>query len=131
MGGSEDDSVVGYGRRSVTEIPNEVGNDEPLHRRIHPTFVQPDGRISSQAFKDPEMSVDRAQYTSIEQTVLGHETYGVAEFLTEEARKLEQEVVSAKELLNPAHALVKGKKSKKIARRLARLSHWAKSIELS
>ncbi|MEM1203461.1 MAG: hypothetical protein AAGN66_09570 [Acidobacteriota bacterium] len=115
----------------MTEIPDEVGNDEPLHRRIHPTFVQPDGRISSQAFKDPEMSVDRAQYTSIEQTVLGYETYGVAEFLTEEARELGQEVVADKELLNQAHALVRGNKSKRTARRLARLSHWAKPIELS
>jgi hypothetical protein len=109
---------------SVNDIPDEIADDETLHRRIHPHFVRPDGRPSSQAFTDAEMSVDRAAYWEVTQTLHGYQGYGVASIVTSFARGLQQEVVADKELLNSAHALVKGKKTKGTARALARSANW-------
>ncbi len=112
----------------MTEIPDLVADDEPLHRRIHPTFKKDDGTVSSAAFTDPEMSVDRGSYCDLEQTLLGSSGYGVAVLLTATARGYGQEVVSDPVLLNPAHALVRGEKPKSIARKLARASMWIVQI---
>lgn len=61
--GSDAPDPLGYHRRAgVIEVPGVVADEEPLHRRIHPTFVRPDGSVSSQAFRDREMSVDRGLY---------------------------------------------------------------------
>lgn len=124
MGSDTLDTMAGNGRGGLSEIPGEVHDDEILHRRIHPSFVRPDGSISSQAFRDPEMSVDRAWYTTIEDTLLAYEDYGLAALIAVDARELDQEVVADRLLLNPAHALVKGRKTKSISRRLARSSSW-------
>lgn len=104
------------------DVPSAIDNGETLHRRIHPTFIKPDGSPSSQAFTDPEMSVDRAQYRSLDETMDGCPNHGCAAVETQFARGLNQEVVADHLLLNPAHALVKGKKTKSIARELARNS---------
>jgi hypothetical protein len=106
------------------DIPELVADDEPLHRRIHPFFRKPDGRVSSQAFTDPEMSVDRGRYWSAGQTLHGCNGHAVAMVVTFFARGLQQEVVADPVLLNPAHALVKGKKSKSIAKSFARMAQW-------
>jgi hypothetical protein len=111
------------------EIPGEVDNAEPLHRRIHPTFIRPDGRISSQAFTDPELSVDRGLYRDVAETLMNCDGFGVAVFLARSARELGQEVRADPQLLNKAHALVVGKKTKSIARRLARSSQWKVEID--
>jgi len=110
------------------DVPKAVADEEPLHRRIHPTFRRPNGALSSQAFGDPSMSVDRAHYLEVEQTLEGYEECGVARLITFRARQLGQEVVSDKQLLNLAHALVKGKKTKAIARALARAASWSVPI---
>lgn len=112
----------------IAEIPILVADDEPLHRRIHPTFKKDDGTVSSAAFSDPEMSVDRSPYWGLDQTLLGYSGYGVAALLAASARGYDQEVVSDPMLLNPAHALVKGEKPKSIARKLARASAWVVQI---
>ena len=109
---------------SVNDIPDDVADTEALNRRIHPDFVRPDGSVSSQAFTDSELSVDRAVYWDISETLQGYDGYGVASIIASFARELQQEVVADKLLLNPAHALVKGKKSKSIARALARSAVW-------
>lgn len=106
------------------EIPNEVAGAEPLHRRIHPTFVSSSGRVSSQAFTDPELSVDRALYREPSETLQNCEWFGLVAFLAQVARDIGQEVRADKQLLNQAHALVVGKKTKSVARRLARSSEW-------
>jgi len=106
------------------DIPDVVAEEEPLHRRIHPTFLKPDGSVSSQAFQDPEMSVDRGRYRALVDTLRGFPRYGVACLITFAVRQLGQEVLPAKELFNPAHALVKGDKPKSIARKLAKASDW-------
>jgi hypothetical protein len=122
--------VGDHWRNGVTEfasfdhIPEDIADTEALNRRIHPDFVRPDGSVSSQAFTDTDLSVDRAAYWEISQTLRGYDGYGVASIIASFARGLQQEVVADKLLLNPAHALVKGKKSKSIARALARSAIW-------
>jgi hypothetical protein len=119
-----------YRRRCVNEgkgvggIPDEVADTEALNRRIHPGFVRPDGSVSSQAFTDMELSVDRSAYCAVSETLVGCHGYGVASIIASNARKLQQEVVADRQLLNQAHALVKGKKTKSIARALARSAVW-------
>ncbi len=113
------------------EIPAEVEDTEPLHRRIHPTFVHPSGRISSQAFTDREMSVDRGRYREVSETLRNCKGFGMARFLAEAARNFGQEVRADPELLNPAHALVVGKKTKSVARKLARASEWVVELGAS
>jgi len=108
----------------VDNIPDDIADTEVLNRRIHPDFVRPDGSVSSQAFTDTELSVDRAMYWDVAETLRGYNGYGVASIVASFARGLQQEVVADKLLLNPAHALVKGKKSKSIARALARSAIW-------
>ena len=89
-----------------------IADDETLHRRIHPIHVKPDGNVCSAAFNDPEMSVDRASLRSADETLREYDGYGLAAFVTKHARDLGQEVLPDPELLNPAHALVTGKKTK-------------------
>lgn len=108
----------------MIEVPGMVADEEPLHRRIHPTFVRPDGSVSSQAFRDREMSVDRGHYWQAHQSLQGYDGYGLASIGTNTARSCQQEVVADGSLFNPAHALVKGEKPKSIARRLAVTASW-------
>lgn len=123
LGGAMTDETLHEGREEVSEI----ADDERLLRRIHPTQVDGD-RLSSSAFKDPEMSVDRAALLSSPQVALSkakHASHGLAELVARAARAMEQEVVhDPQELFEPewAHSLVKGAKPKSIARRLAAAS---------
>jgi hypothetical protein len=116
--------VGSNGRAALSEIPSAIADTESLYRRIHPDHVKPDGSLSSQAFRDPEMSVDRAEYCTPDQTLHGYPTHGVSAFLASFARQQAQQVVSAPELFNPAHALVNGAKSKSVARAFARTATW-------
>ena len=113
---------------TIDDIPTDIDDEEPLARRISPGFRRDDGRISSQAFTDTEMSVDRHAYRSADRSLLGYEGFGLAKFKTAEARKLGQEVVARCELLNPAHAQVNGKKTGSIRKALARASSWVVPI---
>lgn len=108
----------------MIEVPGVVADSEPLHRRIHPTFVRPDGSVSSQAFRDREMSVDRGDYWEAAQSLHGYDGYGLASILTSSARACQQEVVADGTLFNPAHAIVRGDKPKSTARRLAIAATW-------
>lgn len=124
MGGNSLAPLGGHRGAGVTDIPNYIDDQEVLHRRIHPLFVRPDGQPSSQAFRDPRMSVDRARYWEVNLTLREHANCGVAGLTASIARAIGQEVVSDAQLLNPAHALVLGAKPKSIARKLARASSW-------
>jgi len=115
----------------LIDIPTDIADTEPLHRRIHPNFVKPDGSISSQAFRDPELSVDRGRYWNIEKTLHGYQGHGIAALITAFARQHGQEVVAAPELLNPAHALVKGHKTKALAREFARSAKWVTAVPIT
>lgn len=108
-----------------------IQDEDILHRRIHETFSKSDGSISSQAFKDPEMSVDVAKLTTTEATLKDHSSCGLVALETKGARDLNQEVIHEPLTINGAHALVKGKKTKAIARKLAKLSSWVVNIPQS
>jgi len=103
-----------------------VADDEALWRRVHSTQLVPDGsgakRVSSAAFKDPEMSVDRR----LIREACGQ---GVVDSLGSSAALAEvsagacvargQECRPDPLVENPSHALVVGKKTKPTAQALA------------
>jgi hypothetical protein len=106
-----------------------VADSEVLLRRIHPTFNRPDGSVSSQAFKDLELSVDRlALLTSAEEALDVWKGYGLAALDAGDVRRLGLEVKADPLDDNPAHALILGNKTKAIARRLARMATWVRRI---
>lgn len=102
----------------------EVGDDERLWRRIHRKQLVPDGsggtRISSGAFTDPEMSVDRADLVEADgrthKSVMLPTSVGVAEFTARLARSLSQRVLARPLPGNDAHAEVHGDKKKRAVR---------------
>lgn len=105
-------------------MTTEVTDNEVLHRRVHPTHVKPDGSVSSAAFTDDELSVDRASLRTPEVTLEGRRNYGIVSLVVGEVRSLKQEVRADPTLLNPAHALVLGHKPKSLQRQLARSARW-------
>ena len=121
----------------------EILDSDNLYRRIHPNHRNPDGTISSAAFKGSdsyEYSVDLARLTSPKQTfdravLLNRACIGVASLTAGEVRELSQEAKhdplseEDQDGPNPAHALIIGDKSIPIARQLARRCEWV--FELS
>ncbi len=90
-----------------------VGRDEILWRRIHSAhFV--DGRISTAAFKDPEMSVDIARLRRYMSLTLENGV-GVASFCSAVAYDNGQLVSSNPLEDNQAHALVIGNKPRRVS----------------
>lgn len=127
--------VVGF-------VPETIAPDEVLHRRLKATQVHHEEgrptRVAYYSHRDPyRLSVDRAAYRSIEQTLEGHPGFGLAAI---EAAAAEEATGAPPEPDpipaghpdapegNPAHAnivipdnVTKSKRGK-IARRLARAS---------
>jgi hypothetical protein len=112
----------------MTDIPDFVSSDEPLHRRISPEQVRDDGSPSSQAYTDPEMSVDRGHFRDPVDSLSGYDGFGLAGLIAQFALDQGLQVLSDKLLLNPAHAVVRGNKTRATARRLARASTWVVQI---
>ena len=108
-----------------------VGRDEILWRRIHKDhFV--DGRITSAAFKDPQMSVDIARLRDDMSLTLANGV-GVASFSSTVAYDNGQQVYSNPLVDNQAHALVIGSKPRNVRREFCNSSVFAsrETIELS
>lgn len=105
----------------------EVLDSELLHRRIHPTHCV-DGRVSSAAFKDDELSVDRAKLREADESLRGHSHCGLASVLTSDARAHHLEVTADPNLFNDSHALIKGRKSKSVQKSLARGCKWVRHV---
>ena len=101
----------------------EIAGADDLYRRIHPSQVK-EGRPTRAAFTDPELSVDLARLTTSEQSLSGHASHGLASIKAGHARSLGQDVFHDPLETNPAHALVKGKKTPRIGRSLARSAKW-------
>jgi len=111
-----------------------IGDDERLFRRIHPTQVVPDEdsglmRLSSAAFKDPEMSVDletvlAAHGLPVEACLKGHEGHLLAALPAGGCRRLEQAVCPDPLPDNPAHGIVYGRKKGRIPDRLREIATW-------
>ncbi len=93
-----------------------LADDELLWRRIHPKQIV-NGRVSSEAFFDPEMSVDVASIQKCMANTLETGS-GIAELSCRSARKLNQCVTTDPLPSNAAHAIVRGKKTKSTRRKL-------------
>lgn len=111
-----------------------VPDDDWLHRRIHPSQVVTDGntgklRPSSAAFKDPEMSVD-SEYLLHRAgldwrfSLKDHPEHSLVRFRAGIARKNSLSVVPDPLPRNPAHVMVRGRKSPGTANRLRDASEW-------
>lgn len=94
-----------------------IPDSEKLWRRIHADHLLDGDRVSSAAFSGDQMSVDIASIQRNMSITLS-DGVGVAEFECAAARKLDQQVVADPLKSNPAHALVKGHKTKGVQRRL-------------
>lgn len=110
---------------------SKVADNEVLHRRIHPSQIRPDGSVSSAAFTDIELSVDRSALRTADETLNGYTGYGLAGFAAGFAREVGQEVRPDPSLLNRAHALVIGKKTKGTQRQLAKSARWVVKVQTS
>ncbi len=118
-----DQDLDGASGQSIMSI---IADGEILHRRVHPDQIKEDGGISSGVFSDPEMSVDRAALRTPEESLAEHNGYGLVSFLARSARELNQEVVPVPELLNKAHAEVRGNKTKATRKRFVKASEWVR-----
>ncbi|MYD03817.1 MAG: hypothetical protein F4X21_02575 [Acidimicrobiia bacterium] len=104
-------------------IDYRLGRDEILWRRIHKDhFI--DGRITTAAFKDPEMSVDIARLR-VEMSLTLADGVGVASFSSGLAYDNGQVVFSDPVPGNPAHALVIGNKPRSIRKAFCKASAFA------
>lgn len=101
----------------------EIADVDGLYRRIHPLQVK-DGRPSSAAFNNAELSVDLARLTTLERSLTGYPSHGLASITAGDARSLGQMVIHDPLETNPAHALVKGHKNPRIAKNLALSAKW-------
>ena len=101
----------------------EIADSDELYRRIHPSQVK-DGRPTSAAFKDLELSVDLARLTTCQRSLRRYPLHGLASIITGHARSQQQVVFHDPLETNPAHALVKGTKTLSVARSLARSAKW-------
>ena len=94
-----------------------LDGEELLWRRVHKYHLLENGKVSSAAFSGDEMSVDVAS-VQIEMSKTLVDSVGVAEFEARIAQALNQETIADPIPENPAHALVIGKKTKAIKRKL-------------
>lgn len=109
---------------------HEVADDERLWRRVHRDhYVTKNGTmvVSSAAFSDPSLSVDRARIVEAsggDAGVTMQDGVGVAEFTAALARgKGASQIVEGDPTPdNPAHAIVRGAKPKAVARFFANSS---------
>jgi len=101
----------------------EIADADALYRRIHPSQVK-EGRPSSAAFNNAELSVDLARLTTPERSLMGYPLHGLASITAGDARFLKQTVIHDPLETNPAHALVKGHKTLRIAKSLALSAKW-------
>lgn len=113
---------------------DEVDDLELLWRRVHQSQFVPDGeggmKVSSAAFTDPNLSVDRAWIVIAaggDVSTTRQDGVGVAQFSAGFARSLDQEVDPDPVEGNDAHALVKGDKrrgNRRVAKRLAEVADF-------
>ena len=128
--------LVGLTNELTRAVPHQddptIAEGEVLLRRVHPAQIVSDEagqpRISSAAFKDPELSVDlhsvlsEAGY-SVNFTLRDHPAYGLASITAGQVRAANQLVCRDPLPSNPAHALVVGNKTSSVARQLAKLAN--------
>jgi hypothetical protein len=99
-----------------------VEDSEPLLRRIQPLHYREGQPPSSAAFKNPELSVDREHMlAAAKDACANYPGNGLARIPTAKIpRDLGLEVAKDPLTNNLAHALVRGKKTDSVAKKLAR-----------
>lgn len=117
-----------------------IADDEQLLRRIYPDWIVPDynkncWRPTSAAFQDSRdkspMSVHLTSELNrlglpITNVLAGHEGYGLVWFTAQLARSLALAIVRDPQgAADPAHALVAGKKTEAVRKKLEGGSQWA------
>lgn len=107
----------------------DLGDGEVLWRRVHKDHYQ-NGRVISAAFKDFELSVDRAVIQQ-DPTVTLKDGEGLAEFTAQEARSFEQDPVAEPLPGGLAHALVIGHKPRSISRAMSKLARFTPREDLA
>lgn len=103
----------------------EIDDKHFLYRRIHPSqYNNAKAEISSCAFIDPKASVDWALYTTPEETIKGYPTHHLASLKAEIPRAKDQKVIHDPcpdtDPDNYSHTLIIGRKSRSVARFIAR-----------
>ena len=103
--------------------PLEIKPDDRLLRWLHPgQFDWNENRATSAAFKDPQMSVDILSMTTLDESYQRAKKLGknaVVSLSYQEVKDLELEVKHDPIDGNDVHALILGKKTNSIARKLA------------
>lgn len=104
----------------------EINDNDRLLRRViftDPRYIKPDGSVSSFAFtlrKDEDgLSVDIEQLTSYEKAIQDRTKYRLYALMAETPRNLGLECIHDPLEDNRAHALIKGKITKSVSRKLA------------
>jgi hypothetical protein len=105
---------------SQTKGHEEIKDEDELYRRIHPHQIK-HGKISSAAFKQktPDLSVSIARLTTPEKVLHGYPRHGLGSLVAVVFRKENLEVYHAPVACNYAHAIVYGKITDSMARRIA------------
>ncbi len=113
----------------------EFKPEHGLYRRIHPDFwSKKDGRPTSAAFQDPNLSVDWSILSTPKESFdrAKDKRIGIASVTVENALDLGQDVVHdplhENGILNEAHTLIVGDKPRSIARQFAKLAVMVISI---
>ena len=110
-----------------------IPDDERLLRRIPKSWYRLDDtgrvRISSAAFKHYEMSVYLASVVTqtgrkSKDLLSNYPNYGLASVTAAVVRELDQIVLRDSTRKEPAHALVVGKKTRSVARRIRNKCEW-------
>lgn len=105
----------------------EILDEDDLYRRFRNEYLDNDGNLSSAAFQNTtgtdDMSVDLARLTIPERTASDNEIYGVAIINAGFARSNNQIVIHTPLEDNNAHSTVRGKKSRRIKKKLAESAH--------
>lgn len=99
-------------------------DDDELHRRLAPGWVDDTGRVASVAFKragqpENDISVDLARITTTAATLASRPNFGIGMLKAIEARSLSFEVFHDPQPENHAHSLIRGDNSKEKCRLLA------------
>jgi hypothetical protein len=102
-----------------------VRDDDSVLRRIpnKPSHIKNDGTISSANFIGPDTSVNIERLTTIEKTMASYEKFGLVRLLTAHIRELGEDVIHDPVEGNYAHAIIPGKRSIGVARKLATLAN--------
>lgn len=101
-----------------------VADEDELYRRLAPHHIKEGGRVSSSAFKrgkipDPEVSVNLARLTTIEETLATRPEHGVGMLPARLPRSIGLTVRHDPVSDNHAHTVIEGQTSRQQPRELA------------